>query len=500
MALFETLPALKKSAATQPKVCPTCGGLERFERPRYFSGQLLTDKDLDAAQRYVIEKNKLHNRYAVGAGVVCGLAVRCHATKPCAVVVEPGYALDCCGNDLVLGEPAEFNVCDYLEACRKGEVRCDDKMRSSRSRQDDSPKEHYCLFLSYNEEPLRPMTAMIRNNGSTSPRCEPSRTRETWRFDLVDQEDLEARKPAPTLVERLPELLDAPAKKLKGFVSHLADIQKNLFTNERRQFHEKVRDVLGEMRADLLQHAEKGPRVDGDLAGKLHEIAQSFPAFDDEHYLRKVHHTMFNAGALYFRHAVDTICDALLVPCLPRQEPEGVLLACMTVQNEKILSISNAVRTQIITGPALRYWQFPLRTLMGDLLKSRCRGIDPASLIRGPEIFTPRNLPVRYFSASHWQDLNAAEWLQFVNPNTVTAVELYDRPLSHAKDELRKINIEIKDEDVIKPGENRDLPFSLENLAELTWIVMPESKVELIVAGVEPPFQVTSIQKKGGGQ
>src|SRR5438552_12275393 len=108
MALAPTLQ--EKKAICKPKTCPTCGGVECFERPRYFCGQLLTDKDLDAAQRYVIEKNKLHNRYLVGTGVVCGLAVRCDPCDECAVTVEPGHAIDCCGNDIVLSEQAPFNV------------------------------------------------------------------------------------------------------------------------------------------------------------------------------------------------------------------------------------------------------------------------------------------------------------------------------------------------------------------------------------------------------
>jgi hypothetical protein len=164
----------------------------------------------------------------------------------------------------------------------------------------------------------------------------------------------------------------------------------------------------------------------------------------------------------------------------------------LTVQNEKILSISNAVRTQIITGPALRYWQFPLRTLMGDLMKSRCRGIDPADLVRGPDVFTPRNLEPRDFRAGQWPDLNVAEWLQFVNPNTVTAVELYDRPLHDARIKLEDIKVKIME--VIKDDKDPDLPFLLKNLEGLTWIVMPASKVKLVVnSRADQPDLVMSI-------
>jgi hypothetical protein len=91
---------------TSPETC-------WIERPQFFPGQLLTDADLSAGLNYVIEKNKLHNRFLHGWGVVCGLKVKCF---PCCtghgssgkVLVEPGYAIDCCGNDIVLSDEQEF--------------------------------------------------------------------------------------------------------------------------------------------------------------------------------------------------------------------------------------------------------------------------------------------------------------------------------------------------------------------------------------------------------
>lgn len=60
-----------------PPKCPSCGGLECLCRPRFFPGQLLTDRDLNLLTRYIVEKNKLHNRYLHGWGVACGLEVTC---------------------------------------------------------------------------------------------------------------------------------------------------------------------------------------------------------------------------------------------------------------------------------------------------------------------------------------------------------------------------------------------------------------------------------------
>src|SRR5262245_22963321 len=71
-----------------------------FARPRFFAGQLLTEEDLQDLTGYVVAKNRLHNRFLVGAGVVCGLDVEKHPCHPRKVNVGAGYALDCCGSDI----------------------------------------------------------------------------------------------------------------------------------------------------------------------------------------------------------------------------------------------------------------------------------------------------------------------------------------------------------------------------------------------------------------
>lgn len=76
-----------------------------IERPRYFQGQLLTEKDFSDEQDYFREKLRRHNRLLHGWGVVCGLHVT-PAAAGCAVVVSPGYALDPCGDEILLEQEA----------------------------------------------------------------------------------------------------------------------------------------------------------------------------------------------------------------------------------------------------------------------------------------------------------------------------------------------------------------------------------------------------------
>lgn len=78
------------------------GGLQRV---RYVTGQLLTADDFVTEQAYWIERQRRHNRYLHGWGVVKGLEVSIDGLK---VLVEPGMAIDCAGNEIFLGTRAEL--------------------------------------------------------------------------------------------------------------------------------------------------------------------------------------------------------------------------------------------------------------------------------------------------------------------------------------------------------------------------------------------------------
>ena len=75
----------------------------QFERPHFFNGKLLTADDLQREQDYFRGKSGLHNRFLHGWGIVVGLGVT--VDQETTVVVSPGLALDCAGNELVLPEP-----------------------------------------------------------------------------------------------------------------------------------------------------------------------------------------------------------------------------------------------------------------------------------------------------------------------------------------------------------------------------------------------------------
>ena len=140
------------SSKTSTKPCGCGGGCEcncntaacqstcdtGLTRPNFFAGQLLTDEDLQSMLDYVVEKNRLHNRHFLGDGVVCGLEVRHHPCpeSQCKVIVKPGHALDCCGNDIVVPCEEELDVvrmAQELKTKASGGYDCVDPCREKMS-------------------------------------------------------------------------------------------------------------------------------------------------------------------------------------------------------------------------------------------------------------------------------------------------------------------------------------------------------------------------------
>jgi len=108
MSMTAARPAAKKDCGCG------CGGsgsdcceIECLVHPRFFCGQLLADQDLTALVDWVKAKGALA-RYRHGWGVVCGLDVHCG--KGGKVTVSPGYAMDCCGRDIVVCEETPFDL------------------------------------------------------------------------------------------------------------------------------------------------------------------------------------------------------------------------------------------------------------------------------------------------------------------------------------------------------------------------------------------------------
>ena len=161
-----------------------------FVRPRFFAGQLLTEDDLTALTDYTTAKNRLHNRYLFGAGVVCGLWVNCDPCGGSTVTVQPGYALDCCGNDLILRCAATLDVNAMIRDLLATQLGkdcgdpCADQGTSSSKSQGTAATRHYRLYARYGEQETDPVAPYATGDQCGPVSCEPTRIREGISFVL----------------------------------------------------------------------------------------------------------------------------------------------------------------------------------------------------------------------------------------------------------------------------------------------------------------------------
>ncbi len=72
-------------------------------RNKYFFGKLLTQRDMEAEQRYFNNKRRLLNALIIGPGVICGFDVM--KVDGVTLAVESGLALDGLGREIVLDRP-----------------------------------------------------------------------------------------------------------------------------------------------------------------------------------------------------------------------------------------------------------------------------------------------------------------------------------------------------------------------------------------------------------
>lgn len=96
--------------------CVPCG-LAEPRRPAYFDGKLLLARDFEDEQGYHVYKRQLLNSTLHGTGTVCGLMVHSHPAANCRnsfVVLEPGLALDCCGQEIIVPQAVAVPVADLI--------------------------------------------------------------------------------------------------------------------------------------------------------------------------------------------------------------------------------------------------------------------------------------------------------------------------------------------------------------------------------------------------
>ena len=153
-----------------------CGEVPELARLRYFHGQPLGALDLRREQSYHREHARLHNRLLHGWGFVCGLEVdvaprreprECEDDPTTSeVIVHPGAALDCRGNEIVVRHPRPVYVERLLTEL-------------DLKRLTDRPGTVY-LTLCFHEVPIDPSRPMLPGRCEPAPACEHARVLETY--------------------------------------------------------------------------------------------------------------------------------------------------------------------------------------------------------------------------------------------------------------------------------------------------------------------------------
>jgi hypothetical protein len=174
-----------------------------FKRTRYFHGMLMTDRDFREEQIYHNEKRKLLNRMLHGWGIVCGLDIKWEAGKNL-ISIEPGVALDCHGNEIVVCEPYELDLgpatCLGIKPPKKPLTPqdCADMERA------DTPNMFY-IAMRYNEVPTDPVPVYAPAGGCDEKVCDYSRTREGFCVDVFSQMPYQPQDSfvSPSLIQRI---------------------------------------------------------------------------------------------------------------------------------------------------------------------------------------------------------------------------------------------------------------------------------------------------------
>jgi hypothetical protein len=372
--------------------CPECGGLECLCRPRFFAGQLLTDQDLNLLNHYIVEKNKLHNRYLHGWGVVCGLEVVC---GPCSgVVVNPGYALSPCGEDIIVCQQQAVDVCSLINACKKPKNNCNPIDAVSTFDNCVNTTEKWVLAIRYHEKATRGVTSLkgasgcsrgsscscggsssagcggtqtsssssggcgcgCTQSGTTSSssastqsktpaQCEPTAICEGYVFEVCKMANAfqsASQAPVSPLIARLQCCLKLMTSTIPAYP-----------TNPSQQDIQNFCCALRENLADLFA-AHPGHACQ--LTAQLGTLCkQNFDTLAE----------VLQAALPYLiQFFMDCVCSALLPPCPAPVNDDRIFLATITINCSdcSIVEICNWDQRKFALGfPMLSYWLSPLQ-------------------------------------------------------------------------------------------------------------------------------------------
>jgi len=402
-AVNVAVPPRQTAPATSQCCCPVCAGLECLDRTRFFSGQLLTEADLNNEQSYWLAKSRLHNRFLHGSGVVCGMQVVCGDCDGW-VTVKPGYAIDPCGNDIIVCCDQPFNVIKAIQACctpSKQTGNCA-PLRSTPPANCQGTTQTWCITIEYQEQPSRLVTPLKQatpksgacscggskgscgcgcgcgghgNNasstsasngcscGSTATQspsvpagaCEPTRINEGFRLCVVPA-SLSEETPKGSLPGTAAYQMEQCLQKSRLLIQQAPQIggpnHPNGITDPNLAYT-AVCNYLASVKNYLVSAFVEHCTILDDLS----QVHVASPSQAANGYLDGLAANVDQLTALVTKSAFDCLCMALIPPCPPDPCDDRVCLACVTVRDGQILDICHfGCRHQVVTFHTLYYW------------------------------------------------------------------------------------------------------------------------------------------------
>ena len=159
---------------TSQHMCPACS-YGPFTRNNYFTGKLMVERDFTDETRFHIEKMRHHEQQLHGWGVVCGLKVKPHPNGACRdrfVCIEPGFAVDCCGHDIIVREEECVDLLALPEI-------------QALKTQGDSETHKLQICVRFRECPTENIPVLYDECGCDDTKCAPNRILESWEFGVI---------------------------------------------------------------------------------------------------------------------------------------------------------------------------------------------------------------------------------------------------------------------------------------------------------------------------
>ncbi len=404
--------------------CPECGGLECLCRPRFFAGQLLSEQDLNRLEDYILAKNRLHNRYLVGRGVVCGLQVACGPCGANDVTVSSGYAIDTCGNDIIVCSTDTVDICSLINACTPATGPNCAPYKDTTFCKDAT--QEWILAIRYQESPSRGVTPLTGASkcscgatgggscscGGTSrcgcgsgrpaasccgttmtpapavstmrPRrgapasCEPTLTCEGYCYEVFPAPPEPARTTTPVrgiagLASTIPGELFA---RFSCCVQELIALVPPLPAQTAGQV--VWSNFCCNLRAALIGYVSRVGGTDCALTGRLRAVI--CPGPNSQVFSSELTTAIEEMGVVLFELFVQCFCSAAQPPCPEPGDPR-VPLASVTVRigDCGIVSVCDwtPLRKHVVTNRTLGYWLgwLPIVPMIRDFMRELCCGL-----------------------------------------------------------------------------------------------------------------------------